>query len=138
MVLQPTTRHEAWLHRTHTLRKAATQLKHKHPVVLPALLVDQELRSQLGLREFDPLPGLHAWFVDTSIEFDSEVVDGFNVVSRKVMKIASRDEKHYLRPLDQVDEGKVETLYAQGFSAQVLVRLIESDAVWRDVLWIFI
>lgn len=128
------TRHEAWLHRTNTLRKAAKQLKRKHPVVLQALLVDQGLRSELGLSEFDPLPALHAWVVDTSIEFDGEVVDGFNVVAREIMEIALRDEKHFLQPLDQVDEGEGGTLYARGFSAQAFARLIESDGVWRDVL----
>ncbi|MBM3105893.1 NERD domain-containing protein [Pseudomonas sp. V1] len=128
------TRHEVWLHRTNTLRKAARQLKRKHPVVLQALLTDQGLRSELGLSEFDPLPALHAWVVDTSIEFDGEAVDGFSVVSREVMEIALRDDKHYLWPLDQVNKGEVETLYAQGFSAQALVRVIESSDVWRDVL----
>ncbi|MNV54350.1 hypothetical protein D3C71_1465400 [compost metagenome] len=128
------TDHEVWLHRTNTLRKAARQLKRKHPVVLQALLNDHGLRSELCLSEFNPLPILHAWIVDTSIEFDGEIVDGFHVVSREIMEIALRDEKHYLQSLEQIDEVEEETLYAEGFSAQALVRLIESDGVWRDVL----
>ncbi|MFM5067454.1 NERD domain-containing protein [Aeromonas sp. FDAARGOS 1418] len=128
------TDHEVWLHRTNTLRKAARQLKRKHPVVLQALLNDHGLRSELCLSEFNPLPTLHAWIVDTSIEFDGEIVDGFHVVSREIMEIALRDEKHYLQSLEQIDEVEEETLYAEGFSAQALVRLIESDGVWRDVL----
>ncbi|OJW68035.1 MAG: hypothetical protein BGO64_00010 [Aeromonas sp. 62-46] len=127
------TDHEVWLHRTNTLRKAARQLKRKHPVVLQALLNDHGLRSELCLSEFNPLPTLHAWIVDTSIEFDGEIVDGFHVVSREIMEIALRDEKHYLQSLEQIDEVEEETLYAEGFSAQALVRLIESDGVWRDV-----
>lgn len=128
------TPHEAWLHRTNTLRKAARQLKRKRPVVLQALLTDQGLRLELGLNETDPFPTVHAWVVDTSIEFDGEVVDGFRVVSREVMEIALRDEKHYLKSLDQVDEVEEETLYAQGFSIQAFVRTIESEEVWRGVV----
>ena len=132
------TRHEVWLHRTNTLRKAARQLKRKQPVVLQALLNDQGLRSALLLSDVNPLPVLHAWVVDTSIEFDGEVVDGFHVVSREIMEIALRDEPHYLRAFEQMDEAEVEnkeeTLYADGFSAQALVRLIESDGVWCDLL----
>ncbi|BDN88986.1 hypothetical protein KAM471c_28010 [Aeromonas caviae] len=132
------TRHEVWLHRTNTLRKAARQLKRKQPVVLQALQNDQGLRSDLLLSDFNPLPALHAWVVDTSIEFDGEVIDGFHVVSREIMEIALRDEPHYLRAFEQMDEAEVgneeETLYADGFSAQALVRLIESDGIWCDLL----
>ena len=132
------TRHEVWLHRTNTLRKAARQLKRKQPVVLQALQNDQGLRSALLLSDVNPLPALHAWVVDTSIEFDGEVVDGFHVVSREIMEIALRDEPHYLREFEEMDEAEVgneeETLYADGFSAQALVRLIESDGVWSDLL----
>ncbi|MNJ67129.1 hypothetical protein D3C77_632720 [compost metagenome] len=132
------TRHEVWLHRTNTLRKATRQLKRKKPVVLQALQNDQGLRSDLLLSDFNPLPALHAWVVDTSIEFDGEVIDGFHVVSREIMEIALRDEPHYLCAFEQMDEAEVgneeETLYADGFSAQALVRLIESDGVWSDLL----
>lgn len=132
------TRHEVWLHRTNTLRKAARQLKRKQPAVLQALLNEKGLRSALLLSDVNPQPALHAWVVDTSIEFDGEVVDGFHVVSREIMEIALRDEPHYLRAFEQMDEAEVEnkeeTLYADGFSAQALVRLIESDGVWCDLL----
>lgn len=131
------TRQEVWLHRTNTLRKAARQLRRKQPVVLQALQNDQTLRSALLLSDLSPPLALHAWVVDTSIEFDGEVVDGFHVVSREVMEIALRDEQHYLREFGQIDEAKVgsvvETLYADGFSAQAFAQLIESNEIWRDV-----
>lgn len=77
--------------------------------------------------------------MDTSIEFDGEVIDGFHVVSREIMEIALRDEPHYSRwAFEQMDEAEVEneeeTLYADGFSAQALVRLIESGWGLRDLL----
>lgn len=106
--------------------------------MLKALLNDKGLRSDLLLSDFNPPPVLHAWVVDTSIEFDGEAVDGFHVISREVMEIALRDEPHYLRSFEQMDEAAVgnekKTLYADGFSAQALVRLIESDGVWCDLL----
>lgn len=128
------TQHEVWLHRTNTLRKAARQLKRKHPVVLRALLIDQGLRAQLGMSELDPIPVPHAWVVDTSIECDGEVVDGFRVVSREVIEVALRDETHNLQRLDQEEKAEVASLYPNGFSAHDFVRVIESDAVWRGLL----
>lgn len=89
--------HEVWLHRTNTLRKAARQLKHKSPAVLQALTEGSVLRDELGLGISGPLPDLHAWVVDTSIELDGEVLDGAPVVSREVIEVALRDEQHHLR-----------------------------------------
>lgn len=127
------TRHDVWLYRTNTLRKAARQLKRKRPVVFQALLSDQGLRTKLGLNESQPAQ-LHAWVVDTSIEFDGEIVDGFRVVSREVMEIVLRDEKHYLRQLDLQIEHKVETFYPTGFTAQAFVGVIDSGDVWKGII----
>ena len=102
--------------------------------MLQALLNDKRLRSDLLLSDLNPPPVLHAWVVDTSIEFDGEAIDGFHVISREVIEIALRDEPHYLRSFEQMDEVEEETLYADGFSAQAFVQLIESDGLWRDVL----
>jgi hypothetical protein len=128
--------HEVWLHRTNTLRKAARQLKRKGPVVLPALLADSDLRYALGLAISDPLPDLHTWVVDTSIELDGEVVDDALVISREVLDVALRDELHYLRAFDQEaeEEEAIATLYPDGFSAQAFVRIIERNEVWRGLL----
>lgn len=95
------TQHEVWLHRTNTLRKAARQLKRKRPAVLQALLFDQVLRSELGMRDKDRPTNLHSWVVDTSVEFDGDRVDEFKVVSREVLEVVLRDEKHCLIPPDQ-------------------------------------
>lgn len=125
-------RHEVWLHRTNTLRKAARQLKRKQPAVLQALQMDPDLRSRLGLGEFGSIQALRAWIVDTSIELDGETVDGFRVVSREVMEVALRDEQYYLRSFDQEEE--LRSLYPHGFSAQAFIQVIEGDAIWRGVL----
>ncbi|WP_256578211.1 hypothetical protein [Pseudomonas sp. PIC25] len=94
------------------------------------------MRDALGLEISDPLPHLHAWVVDTSIELDGEVVDGALVVSREVLEVALRDEQHYLRAFDQgaEEEEAIATLYPDGFSAQAFIRVIERNEVWRDLL----
>ncbi len=129
-------RHEVWLHRTNTLRKAARQLRRKRPAVLQALQEDPSLREALGLARVDPLPELHAWVVDTSIELDAELIDGSRVVSREVIEVALRDEQHYLRAFaqDSEKEDVTATLYPDGFSAQAFVRVIERNAVWQGPL----
>ncbi|GAC1030977.1 hypothetical protein thsps21_18040 [Pseudomonas sp. No.21] len=124
-------RHEVWLHRTNTLRKAARQLKRKRPEVLQALQMVPDLRSRLGIGELDSIQALHCWIVDTSIELDGETVDGFRVVSREVMEVALRDEQHYLRPFDQEEEPG--SLYPHGFSAQAFTQVIEGNEIWQGV-----
>nr|WP_272891597.1 nuclease-related domain-containing protein [Stutzerimonas stutzeri] len=124
---------EVWLHRTNTLRKAARQLRRKSVAVRQALQHDLGLRAALGLAAPDPLPTLHSWVVDTSIEFDGEVVDGFRIVSREVIEVALRDELHYLKALDKQGANEVATLYPEGFSASAFARIIEQSEVWKEL-----
>ncbi|TCQ81563.1 nuclease-related domain-containing protein [Pseudomonas sp. JUb52] len=124
---------EVWLHRTNTLRKAARQLRRKSVAVRQALQHDLGLRAALGLAAPDPLPTLHSWVVDTSIEFDGEVVDGFRIVSREVIEVALRDELHYLKALDKQGANEVATLYPEGFSASAFARIIEQSEVWKKL-----
>lgn len=128
------TPHEVWRHRMNTLRKAARQLERKRPAVLQALQADSDLRTRLGLSEHDSISALHAWVVDTSIELDGEVVDGFRVVSREVIEVALRDEQHYLSVFDQEDEKEPTSLYPHGFSAQAFAQVIEHNEIWQGLL----
>ena len=127
------TQQEVWLHRTNTLRKAARQLRRKSVAVLQALQHDLGLRATLGLAAPDPLPTLHGWVVDTSIEFDGEMVDGFRIVSREVIEVTLRDELHYLKVLDKQGANEVATLYPEGFSASAFARIIEQSEVWKEL-----
>ena len=128
------TPYEVWLHRTNTLRKAARQLERKRPAVLQALQADSDLRARLGLSEHESISALHTWIVDTSIELDGEVVDGFRVVSREVIEVALRDEQHYLRAFDQEEEEEPASLYPEGLSARAFIRVIESGEIWQGVI----
>ncbi|MBG0839435.1 NERD domain-containing protein [Pseudomonas toyotomiensis] len=127
------TRHEVWLHRTNTLRKAAWQLRRKQVAVLSALMTDQDLRARLDYHGQQPEADLRAWIVDTSIELDGQSVDGFRVVSREAMEVILRDEKQLLRPIDQLDEESRSSLFPDGFTAGRFVTVVESDELWRGI-----
>lgn len=125
------TRHEVWLHRTNTLRKAAWQLQRKRIAVAKALVADLGLRTRLGYDAQHPEVDLRTWIVDTSIELDGQAVDGFRVVSREALEVILRDEKQLLKPLDQLDESGRDSLFPEGFTADRFVAVVESDELWR-------
>jgi len=127
------TTHEVWLHRTNTLRKAARQLRRKQVAVRRALIADQELRTGLGYHSQEPESDMRAWIVDTSIELDGQLVDGFRVVSREALEIILRDEKQLLRPIAQLEEGSRDSLFPDGFTAGLFVAVVESDELWRGI-----
>jgi Holliday junction resolvase-like predicted endonuclease len=127
------TKHEVWLHRTNTLRKAAWQLRRKQVAVFGALIADQELRARLGYHGQDPGADMHAWIVDTSIELDGQPVDGFRVVSREALEVILRDEKQLLRPIDQPGEDSRGSLFPDGFTAGRFVTVVESDELWCGI-----
>jgi hypothetical protein len=127
------TRHEVWLHRTNTLRKAGWQLRRKRIAVVKALVADQDLRSRLGYHGQHPEAHLQAWIVDTSIELDGQSVDGFRVVSREALEVILRDEKQLLRPMGQLDEGGQHSLFPDGFTAGRFIAVVESDELWRGI-----
>lgn len=127
------TTHEVWLHRTNTLRKAAWQLRRKRIAVARALVADQDLRFRLGYHGQHAEADLRAWIVDTSIELDGQSVDGFRVVSREALEVILCDEKHLLRPMDQFDEEGRDSLFPDGFTADRLIAVVESDELWRGI-----
>ena len=126
------TRHEVWLHRTNTLRKAAWQLRRKQVAVCSALMTDLELRARLGYNGHEPGTDVCAWIVDTSIELDGQWIDGYRIVSREVLEVILRDEKRFLRRMDQDDDGRV-SLFPDGFSFGRFVEVVETDQLWRSL-----
>ncbi|MCV3811742.1 NERD domain-containing protein [Pseudomonas aeruginosa] len=128
------TKHEVWLHRTNTLRKAAWQLRRKRVAVAKALAADHDLRFRLGYHGQHPESDLRAWIVDTSIELDGQSVDGFRVVSREALEVILRDEKQLLRSVDQFDEEEGRgSLFPDGFTAGRFIAVVESDELWRGI-----
>ncbi|MBK1885226.1 nuclease-related domain-containing protein [Marinobacter sp. DY40_1A1] len=129
-------KHEVWMHRTNTLRKAARQLRRKRHALETILLrhPDASLKEALKLPSTDRELTLHSWIVDTSIECDGESIDNFRIVSREVLEFALKDQKHYLQPLDTETEPEPRTLYPAGFSAQAFVDVITGEVTWEGLL----
>jgi len=76
---------------------------------------------------------MRAWIVDTSIELDGQLVDGFRVVSREALEVILRDEKQLLRPIDQLDEESRDSLFPDGFTAGRFIAVVESDELWSGI-----
>jgi Holliday junction resolvase-like predicted endonuclease len=127
------TTHEVWLHRTNTLLKAAWQLRRKQAAVRSALMADQDLRARLSYHGHEPGADIRAWIVDTSIELDGQSIDGFRVVSREALEVILRDEKQLLRPIDQLDGERWDSLFPDGFTAGRFVAVVESEELWQGI-----
>ena len=125
--------HEVWLHRTNTLRKAAWQLRRKRVAVIDALARDGQLRTNLGCAAEHPGSRLHAWIVDTSIELDQQMVDGFMVVSLEALQVILRDERSLLCQGEQSPEDSDDTMFPDGFTAARFVAVVEAGEVWADL-----
>lgn len=138
---------EAWAHRTSTLRKAGLQLSKKVPAVQRALGRDMELMTSLGL--VNSQPTVTAWIVDTSIEWDHQLCQGFLKISLEEILIALRDDRRLLndphglfaghadrtrRPEEYAEPVKNDTLYPDGFFAGRFVEVIETASVWASLL----
>ena len=138
---------EAWAHRASTLRKAGLQLSRKVPAVQRALGQDMELMAALGL--VNGRTAVTAWIVDTSIEWDHQLFQGFLKVSLEEVLIALRDDRRLLNDplglfagnavLNQganqcAEQSKEDTLYPDGFSAGRFVEVIQTATVWAGSL----
>ena len=138
---------EAWAHRASTLRKAGLQLSRKVPAVQRALGQDMELMAALGL--VNGRTAVTAWIVDTSIEWDHQLFQGFLKVSLEEVLIALRGDRRLLNDplglfagnavLNQganqcAEQSKEDTLYPDGFSAGRFVEVIQTATVWAGSL----
>lgn len=137
---------EAWLHRTHTLRKAGLQLDRKLEAVERAIDSGPDLAQMLGLETGTPPSRIHGWIVDTSIEHDHQRFSGYLKVSIGEVIIALRDDRHLLNdpegliraakagvtvPCPPASQGE-QTLYPDGFSFIRFLDVIENEAVWEQ------
>lgn len=115
----------AWHHRTSTLRKAGRQLQRKLAFVRGATAEAAKLRDELQLDVVPPTEQVHAWIVDTSVDFDRERFSGHLKVGMTEVLIALRDEAALLG-----DDSAIVTLYPEGFSAWEFAQVIEEAALW--------
>jgi Holliday junction resolvase-like predicted endonuclease len=151
------TMQDAWQHRANTLRKAGRQIERKGAAVARALTTDSDLVARLGIERARDCPRLHCWIVDTSIEHDHEYFSGHLKVSLDEILIALRNERCFLRKLDEMADGQElpraggdeprnsqdtgaedavpdapphDDLYPDGFSAGRFAEVIETGQVW--------
>jgi hypothetical protein len=137
---------DAWRHETITLRKAGQQLRRKTEAVRRALTEENELASMLGVNGSAASQKILGWIVDTSIECDHQLFNGFLKVSLEEVLIALRDDRHFLNDTDGLfsnryggahSKGKKKgrqktTLYPGGFTAARFVEVIENESVWDE------
>jgi hypothetical protein len=128
------TKQDAWIRRTTTLRKAAQQLQRKQIAIKHAIEHDENLQSQLQLPVEKGNVQTHLWIVDTSIEYDQEVIDDFLKISLEGLIVILRNERHLLNG-NRLLEGKVveDDLFPDGFSVQRFVEIVEKGEVWSAV-----
>lgn len=131
-------RQEAWLHKTGTLRKAAWQLSRKEIALKVALLSDTELRNQLNFQQNEIPQIFKSWIIDTSIEFDGKEIDGYPVTALETMMIALRDEKSLLTEFELFEDENSTvpeiSLYENKFRLTEFIHVIESGQVWHGLL----
>lgn len=131
---------EAWQHETTTLRKAGRQLQRKVAAVQQALVDQPDMAQSLGLKSGEATHAICGWIVDTSIECDHQRFDGFLKISLEELLIALRDDGHLLHDPDGMfgknalpGHAKAQSLFPNGFSAQRLIDVIETEMVWKGI-----
>ena len=122
---------DAWIHYTTTLRKAAQQLKRKHPAVLAALTSDDSLRARLKLpNEINEIM-VHSWIVDTSIEYDQIKIDGFLKISLEGLLIILWNEQHFMRGIILENEKLyLNDFFPNGFTGKRFAEVVENGELW--------
>jgi Holliday junction resolvase-like predicted endonuclease len=130
----------AWQHETTTLRQAGRQLQRKVAAVQQALMDQPELVQRLGLENGTSPTAICGWIVDTSIECDHQRFGGFLKVSLEELLIALTDDRHFLHDPDGLFaqgspsvSAESQSLYPQGFSAERLIEVVETQAVWAGL-----
>ena len=100
---------------------------------MDALTRDEPLRTRLGCNDIDAIEQFHAWIVDTSIECDQQIIDGFLVVSLEALQIILRDEREMLLSIDKFPETKSDKLFPNGLCPKRLIEVVEKGQVWMGL-----
>ena len=105
-----------------------------------ALGAESELAHRLGLDPAAQAPAICGWIVDTSIECDHQRFGGFLKISVEEFLIALRDDRHLLHdpsgmfaPTATATRTEPRCLYPQGFSAERLIEVVQTQAVWEGI-----
>lgn len=125
------TKQDAWIHRITTLRKASQQLRQKKSAIAQAILGDAELQSKLKIPDQRNAIKIHPWIVDTSIEYDQELIDGYLKVSLEGLIVILNNERELLTGNLLIEEELPEDdMFSEGFSVQRFVEIVEKGELW--------
>lgn len=98
-----------------------------------ALIKDEALRTRLGRADLRGDEHLHCWIVDTSIELDQQLIDGFLVVSLETLHLILRDERQLLHRAEKALDVINDTLFPDGFSPVRFTEVVATGAVWTTL-----
>jgi hypothetical protein len=87
----------------------------------------------LGISDTSTFEHFRAWIVDTSIECDQQIIDGFLVVSLEALQIILRDEREMLLPIDKFPETRIDKLFPNGLCPKRLIEVVEKGEVWMGL-----
>lgn len=113
---------EIYEYKNFVLKKAAYQLNKKIGYVKHVLL------PELGYA--DRQVSIHAWLVDTTLEFDHQRIDGFLKISFEELLIVLNRHQNFIKAM--MNEQEIEINDQPGL--REVIKSIESDQFWQDNL----
>lgn len=125
------TKQDAWIHRTNTLRKASQQLRQKENAIAQAIVDDANLQSKLKIPDQKDAIKIYPWIVDSSIEYDQELIDGYLKVSLEGLIVILNNERELLTGnLLTEEELPKDDMFSGGFSVRRFIELVEKGELW--------
>ena len=98
---------------------------------MSALEDDGDFRANLRISGQIKDMVIHTWIVDTSIEYDQTVIDGFLKISLEGLTVILRNERYLLRGLLHENEHlPKDDLFQEGFSAKHFAEIVEEGKLW--------
>jgi len=104
---------------------------------LSALEDDGEFRANLRITGQTKDMVIHTWIVDTSIEYDQAVIDGFLKISLEGLTVILRNERYLLRGLLHENEHPRMICFRKAFHQNILQKLLRRGnfgLFWMDRL----
>jgi len=75
---------------------------------------------------------VHSWIVDTSIEYDQNIIDGILKVYFEGLVVILRNERYLLSWNLLLDENIAQDdLFPDGFNTQSFVKIVENGDIWK-------
>ncbi len=113
------------------MRKASQQLRRKENAIAHAIVDDANLQSKLRLSDQKDAIKIYPWIVDTSIEYDQELIDGYLKVSLEGLIVILNNERELFTGNLLIEEELPEDdMFSEGFSVQRFIEIVEKGELW--------